>query len=188
MDYIKRKDKEFIKELEKSSLQITKIQKYFPLYSEFFQLNSTNFLSVDFNHTWNIQHILTVLSDNVISATVKHNELERNVDVFCKYGTLLDPFKYMIGKYNIQDPQLFLLPTLDNTTHPKINSIHNATYVDSLFLYLSSYFLLKICSSFSFKIKNAFFSIRTTNASGSIPSNTVFSRVVILISDSSGFL
>jgi len=138
MDYNKRKNKEIMKELENSSLQLTKIQKFFPLYTEFFQLNQTNFQSIDFNHTWNIHHINTITDENHLTAIVKNNHLEKNVEVFCKYGTLLDPFKYMIGKYNISDTNLFLLPSLDNEVHPKMRTIHNASYVDTLFLYLSS--------------------------------------------------
>jgi len=143
MDYIKRKDKDIIKELENSSLQLTNIQKFYPLYTEFFQLNQTNFQSIDFNHTWNIHHIKSITDDNQFNAIVKNNHLERNVDVFCKYGTLLDPFKYMIGKYNVSDPNLFLLPTLDNEVHPKLRTIHNASYVDTFFLYLTSTLLNK---------------------------------------------
>ena len=36
---------------------------------------------------------------------------------------LLDPFKYIVGKYNHEDPDLFNLPTIDKTkkVHPKID-------------------------------------------------------------------
>ena len=65
-------------------------------------------------------------------------------DVYCKYSALLDPFKYMIGKYTIDD-NLYNLPTIDRSinVHSKLNSIHNSSYVDSFFVYLTHHLLHK---------------------------------------------
>jgi hypothetical protein len=54
---------------------------------------------------------------------------------------LLDPYKYLIGKYNILDETLFNLPKLDSTEetcHPKFIDTNNTAYVDGMFLYLTS--------------------------------------------------
>jgi hypothetical protein len=54
---------------------------------------------------------------------------------------LLDPYKYLIGKYNIVDPNIFNLPKFDSTesnTNDKILDINNSAYVDGFFLFLTS--------------------------------------------------
>jgi hypothetical protein len=59
---------------------------------------------------------------------------------------LLDPYKYLIGKYNINDDKLFSLPRLNSTIedcHPKFVDTNNSAYVDGLFLYFSSHLLHK---------------------------------------------
>ena len=54
---------------------------------------------------------------------------------------LLDPFKYLIGKYNINDEKLFALPKINSTEldcHSKFIDQNNSAYVDGMFVYLSS--------------------------------------------------
>ena len=53
---------------------------------------------------------------------------------------LLDPFKYVVGKYNHTDPQLFNLPTFDssNKVHPKISDPNNSSFIDGFFSFLTS--------------------------------------------------
>jgi len=56
---------------------------------------------------------------------------------------LLDPFKFLIGKYNINDHSLFNLPKLTTngdigTVHPKLLDCNNSAYVDGFFSFLSS--------------------------------------------------
>ena len=53
---------------------------------------------------------------------------------------LLDPFKYVVGKYNHTDPQLFNLPSFDKTVtiHPKLDDPNNSSFVDGFFSFLSS--------------------------------------------------
>ena len=53
---------------------------------------------------------------------------------------LLDPFKYVVGKYNHTDPQLFNLPSFDKTAkiHPKLDDPNNSAFVDGFFSFLSS--------------------------------------------------
>ena len=53
---------------------------------------------------------------------------------------LLDPFKYVVGKYNHTDPCLFNLPSFDTSlnVHPKIADTNNSAFVDGFFSYLTS--------------------------------------------------
>jgi hypothetical protein len=65
--------------------------------------------------------------------------------MFFKYAPLLDPYKYLLGKYDITNPNLFNLPTLQETEHQLVHSkmldVNNAAYVDGLFVYLSSFLI-----------------------------------------------
>jgi len=63
--------------------------------------------------------------------------------VFFKMAPLLDPFKYIVGKYNHEDANLFTLPTLTNNehVHPKLVDVNNSSYVDGFFGFLSSQLL-----------------------------------------------
>ena len=58
---------------------------------------------------------------------------------FIKFSPLLDPIRYLVGKYDVADPALKELPLHDSTnSHPKSRDHDNASYVDSLFSFLSS--------------------------------------------------
>ncbi|BAT21950.1 hypothetical protein [Yellowstone lake mimivirus] len=65
--------------------------------------------------------------------------------MFFKYAPLLDPYKYLLGKYDISNPNLFNLPTRQETeqqlVHSKMLDVNNAAYVDGLFVYLSSFLI-----------------------------------------------
>ena len=65
----------------------------------------------------------------------------KDKEVFFKMAPLLDPYKYMIGKYDISNPKLFNLPKLNSTIedcNPKFLDTNNSAYVDGLFLFLSN--------------------------------------------------
>ena len=62
-------------------------------------------------------------------------------DSFFKFSPLLDPVKFMVGKYkNISKEKLTTLPRLNNNTniHEKVLDQNNSAYVDSFFSYLTS--------------------------------------------------
>ena len=145
INYVKRKNKSIFSLLENSSLKIKNLQSYFPIYSTFFNLNSSNYNSVEFTNDFTILGIKEIITENHLLFNIKNKaNQETLVDVFCKYSPLLDPFKYMIGKYTIEN-DLYNLPTIENTdtTHSKISSIHNSSYIDSFFLYLTHILLNK---------------------------------------------
>jgi len=114
---------------------IQHLQLYYPLYSNFFELTPHNYNSIGLNHRYHIQdlqHIVDYQDDN-------HVIVEQ--DVFIKFSPLLDPIKYMVGKYNLSDPRLKILPSFDSTTtecHEKILASTNASYIDCFFCYLNS--------------------------------------------------
>lgn len=56
---------------------------------------------------------------------------------------LLDPFKYLVGKYNYLDKHLFNLPTFDKNfnVHNKISDPNNSSYIDGFFSFLTNQLL-----------------------------------------------
>jgi len=110
---------------------------YLPIYQRFFELNDHNYQSISLNHQHhikNLQEVTTLMHSSSCSPI-------QPADVFIKYSPLLDPIKYMVGKYNLDDPATKNLPTIHSTesdTHPKILSDSNASYIDGFFYYLSS--------------------------------------------------
>ena len=81
---------------------------------------------------------------HIFNCRIKNIQTNKTKDkeVFFKMAPLLDPLKYLMGKYNnIAEKDLFALPSLHSTEincHPKILDANNSAYVDGLFLFLSS--------------------------------------------------
>lgn len=150
VNYQKRKNLDLFKSLEKSEvMNLSKIQNYIPIYNRFFTLNDTNYNNINLNHKWYISSINTQKKNhdeenkNLYSSNVKNiNTLKtKEKKIFFKLAPLLDPYKYLIGKYNIEDPKLFNLPTFNSdktNTYPKILDVNNSAYVDGFFVFLTS--------------------------------------------------
>lgn len=155
INYQKRKNADLFKHIENpNSLYLTKTQNYIPIYSRFFNLNDTNYNSINLNNKWFLFNIkpkeLTDKHDfeckNIYNCSIKNIDTNKVKDknVFFKMAPLLDPYKYMIGKYDVTDSKLFNLPKLNSTSencNAKIIDINNAAYVDGMFLFLSSQLL-----------------------------------------------
>ena len=116
--------------------KINKLQKYNPIYNKIFTLSNKNYNSILVNQPYHFINIESV--DNNLNERIHR-------DVFIKYSPLLDPLHYMVGKYEKHSDILTNLPYPDNISIdnqldvlPKINSIHNCSYVDAFFCYISS--------------------------------------------------
>ena len=145
--YQKRKNIHLFQKFQSHKhLKLTNIQNYIPIYDRFFSLNNTNYNSIHLNHTWYISDIKETAHDenNIYTAKLKHisndDDLQITQKIFIKLAPLLDPFKYLVGKYNAEDPHLFNLPlSYENTkVHPKITDHNNSSYVDGFFSFLTS--------------------------------------------------
>jgi hypothetical protein len=148
--YEKRKNNELFKTMQrKNGLNLSNVQNYIPIYKKFFLLNETNYNSVNFNNKLYIQNILCKYEDkkNIYMCDIQNvNDTTKKTSkpVFFKLAPLLDPFKYLIGKYNINDKTLFELPTYNSSTksvNPKLLDDNNSSYIDGLFVFLSSVLL-----------------------------------------------
>jgi hypothetical protein len=146
LNYQKRKNVELFKSLEDSkSLFLSKTQNYIPIYKRFFSLNETNWNSINLNHKWYISNIKESEEENsnLFECKIKNTNTQKtkDKDVFFKLAPLLDPYKYLIGKYDITNKDLFNLPDInsdESSVNSKILDYNNSAYVDGFFIYLSS--------------------------------------------------
>ena len=156
-NYQKRKNTELFKALEKpETLFLSKTQNYIPIYERFFSLNDSNYNSINLNHKWYLYNIKNSVDTHSETKKIFHcriknieNDEIKAKNIFIKLAPLLDPFKYLVGKYsNIIGDKLYNLPKLDtinnnnnnnnNNCHTKLLDANNSAYVDGLFVYITS--------------------------------------------------
>jgi hypothetical protein len=137
------------------SAKLYDIQNYIPIYSRFFDINETNFNSIQLNQMYYLQNIIEHSrgedTDETHATSLNHLETvigddagnTTNVPMFVKYSPLLDPIRYLSGKYETPGT------STPKTSLPKYNSIpenceekmlntNNSSYVDGFFSYLTS--------------------------------------------------
>ena len=133
IDYYKKtpKDLESIVE-DCKTIGIAQLQQYNPLYDDFFVLTGDNYNSISLNHPYH-----AVNTNRVIHMATKE---EKAVPVHFKFSPLLDPIRYLIGKYDVKDARVRTLPKYDSkeTSIDKLTKPNNASYIDNFFCYLSS--------------------------------------------------
>ena len=115
--------------------EINELQLYNPIYSRFFEMNDSNYQKIALNHPYHMKDLYTVVKEN--------GEDSKDKNVFIKFSPLLDPYRYMIGKYDVENGNIRKLPKLiskeqEPESHPKLLSPNNTSYVDCFFTYLSS--------------------------------------------------
>jgi len=136
LNYVKNKNAHILASLD----DISKIQNYVPLYKEFFSLNDTNYDSINLNHKFHITEFVKRESENNYICTVKDNKQSKKVSSFFKFSPLIDPIKFMAGKY--KKKIVDTLPSLENSDClSKVKNPNNAAYVDSFFSFLTSQIL-----------------------------------------------
>ena len=109
---------------------LANIQGYNPIYGRFFEMTPENYNLIALNHKYQVADLHTLYDED--GKKVKK-------DVFVKFSPLLDPLKFITGKYNLKDPQTISLPSLDaSSCCPKISNINNCSYTDAFFSYLSN--------------------------------------------------
>lgn len=139
----KKKDNSLLfNKLEDAQLSdISNPQNYIPLYNNFFSLSDTNYNKINLDNTLSLLSIDEKVNYNNYKGIVVDNSLNKyDKDIFFKYSPLLDPVKYMIGKYDLSNVNILNLPGFipSPTCHAKVNDPNNAAYVDSFFTHLTS--------------------------------------------------
>ncbi len=141
--YRKSNNQELFESLENNELlNMEKCQNYIPLYNKFFGLNKNNFNSINLNNKFSLKKITSKISENKYKGLLENedNTCIEN-EIFFKLSPILDPYKYLAGKYEDNSLNLFDMPDLNETCHAKIVDNNNASYVDSFFTYLTSQLL-----------------------------------------------
>jgi len=118
---------------EYNPFQINQLQNFNPIYGEFFQMNEKNYDRIAFNNKYHIKDLNSVI-DSETNTILKRS-------IFIKHSPLLDPLRFMIGKYDLTDAKTRTLPSLENNTIPKLWSYQNSSYIDNFFCYLNSQML-----------------------------------------------
>lgn len=138
--YEKNKNTELFKS-SKEVVNIEAIQNYIPIYKKFFSLNEENFNSINLNENKPIQSIVEKRGENNYIIKIKN---KNTINSFFKFSPLIDPLKYMTGKYNDSINKTlpaFNDPIETNSTLDKMYDSNNTAYIDSFFYYLSSQLL-----------------------------------------------
>ena len=127
---------------ENEKFGISQPQNYIPIYDKYFSLSNTNFNNITLNHQNNLYSLKTQETNNIFKGVLRNEEKKETKKVFLKYSPLMDPTKYLFGKYDISNQQLLNLPSYLNTEcDSKVKDPNNAAYVDGFFTYLSSQLL-----------------------------------------------
>jgi hypothetical protein len=125
-------------EYKYNPFQIKTFQNYNPIYSLFFDLSEKSYNKIALNHEC---HFLNM--NKVIHC---ENKTEFDKQVFIKYSPLIDPIRYMTGKYKLEMDKVTILPnpfSSEGTLLPKISHYNNTSYVDNFFSFLTSILLQK---------------------------------------------
>jgi len=148
IDYIKRRNTELFKTLDKN-VNISNLQNYIPLYDKLFSLNETNYNSINLNNTWYLNSIKNCDDKpNTYNSIIKHKKSgkTKSSSIFIKFAPLLDPFKYLLGKYKDEEEYMLKLPKYpqnQNDSHEKTKLYNNSAYTDGFFYYLTSILINK---------------------------------------------
>ena len=141
--YKKNDNSTLFRQLEESGF--TKVQNYIPIYSKFFELNSNNYNSINLNNKYCIKKINETydLNHYLIDVENENNESFQKKSFF-KFSPILNPLKYLTGKYKTLNSESTLTPSIANLNSrkelylKKIHDKNNTSYVDGFFSYLSS--------------------------------------------------
>lgn len=142
ISYNKNNNKKLFSNLEEEG--IIKVQNYLPIYDRFLLLNENNYNLVNLNHKYSIHDIIERKTNNIFNITIKDSDKNSYIrESFFKFSPLLDPVKYMVGKYKkVSKEKIMELPKLkDAKCSKKVSDKNNSAYTDGFFSYLSSILL-----------------------------------------------
>jgi hypothetical protein len=177
-NYVKRKNTELFKKI-KEELNVENAQNYNPIMDLYFSMTEKNYNSINFTNKYFIKNVakpqllnedlLGKHESNLFNCVIEDDKgkTEKNM-LFVKFAPLLDPIKFLIGKYNINDFNNLTLPLLttteskemSNKLQNKICNRNNSSYVDGFFSYISSQLGDKYAFTHSVKYYGGFIGIK----------------------------
>ncbi len=124
-------------------LNVKNTQKYNPIYTKYFKLTENNYNKITLNQQHKLLGVLEKKTFSTYLCKIGHKNNFQKKEIFVKFAPLIDPIKYMIGKYDFDNDSLFTLPQLnENTvvskTKKKLEDYNNCAYVDGFFSFLTS--------------------------------------------------
>lgn len=141
--YRKNNNSRLFNQLENNGF--SDVQNYIPLYSEFFELNETNYSLINLNSKYSISSIQdTHNKAHFLIDVIEEDGTKSEKVAFFKFSPLLNPLKYLVGKYKQLNSESKLTPIFNPTltkkeSHlKKLHDTNNTSYVDGFFSYLSS--------------------------------------------------
>lgn len=149
INYKKNKNSELFDKIKTEEfLNLENPQNYIPLYERFFKFNETNYNSINLNNVYKLETLTEKIGYSKFNGIIVDSSNNKiNKKIFFKYSPLVDPTKYMIGKYNNKDSSFNILnlPNFlnkeDKTINNKVFDQNNSAYSDGFFSYLSSLLL-----------------------------------------------
>ena len=149
INYRKNKNIELFDKIKSEEfLNLENPQNYIPLYERFFNFNETNYNSINLNNVYKLETLTEKIGYSKFNGIIVDSSNNNiNKKIFFKYSPLVDPTKYMIGKYNTEDSSFNILnlPNFlnkeDKTINNKVFDPNNSAYSDGFFSYLSSLLL-----------------------------------------------
>ncbi len=145
LNYLKNKNSRLFEDLGNEEFgNFKEIQNYCPTYENFFQLSDQNWNNVNLNHKYSLCGMKETISMNKYKISVKSIEDGSITDKysFFKYSPLMDPIKYMTGKYKKHEEELLVsLPGHEASSKKSLDKMkdrNNSAYVDAFFSFLSS--------------------------------------------------
>lgn len=135
--YKKNNNKVLFKEFK--NVGIKNIQNYIPIYKHFFNLQENNYQNINLNHYYTITNVEKDDDKNIYNCKLQADNNVVDTKTFFKFSPLIDPVKYMVGKYdNIEDVKSELPQLSNNKCIKKVLDPNNSAYVDAFFSYLTS--------------------------------------------------
>lgn len=135
--YKKNNNKALFKEFK--NVGIKNIQNYIPIYKHFFNLQENNYQNINLNHYYTITNVEKDDDKNIYNCKLQADNNVVDTKTFFKFSPLIDPVKYMVGKYdNIEDVKSELPQLSNNKCIKKVLDPNNSAYVDAFFSYLTS--------------------------------------------------
>ena len=146
--YHKNKHPQLFETLENAKTGLHNLQNYIPMYHRFFALSESNHTAINLNHRRHVTSVAAGANKNNVMATITSDDDSLlKTPMFIKYSPLLDPIKYLSGKYDMAASDLLALPKYDESIdataiksvhQKKMHDVNNSSYVDSFFTYLTS--------------------------------------------------